>query len=137
MSPHQLATCRQWPGPAVALHPGLSAVHTDNILVSSFFVITSLTSGHCIECLQWPPALCRHWSLVCIMWVETPGVTLGPWSPLVTGQTSLQRPSPRPIATIIHTRVSDQNHGDTSHYSHNIHSEFLINLRSEFLHELF
>ena len=55
MSPQQLDTCRQRPGPTVASQ-GLSADHTDTISVSSFFVIASLTSGHCSECLQWPVA---------------------------------------------------------------------------------
>ena len=99
MSPQQLATCRQWPGPTVALHPGLSAVHTDLILVSSFSCISSLTSGVCSECLQWPAL---PWC--CIMWVETPG----PWSPV---QWSLDTAVPvSPPLTIIHTRGADQKH---------------------------
>ena len=126
MSPQQLDTCRQRPGPTVASQ-GLSADHTDTISVSSFFVIASLTSGHCSECLQWPVAA------YCSTGLHNVGgdtrLTRGSWSPVVTGpdcsaSVSITPLLPRPEKL---TRIIDQ--ADNSHSHPTFIQGFLINLK--------
>ena len=112
--------------------PGLPADHTDPISVSSFFVIASLTSGHCSECLQWPVAAYCSTGLH-IVGGDTP-------HPANTGLmvTSGHRPdcsASLPITPLLPrpeklTRIIDQ--GDNSHshptFIHFIQG-FLINLK--------
>ena len=100
MSPQQLATCRQWPGPTVAsLLGALSCSHRSDLGLKFLLYLQS----H-IWCLQWMSAVASS-ALV----LHNVGGDTGPM--VTTHQWSLDTavPVPPPL-TIIHTRGADQKH---------------------------